>query len=201
MCKGLCFRYIRDVQQAIEQQIIALLETDPASAIPLIYDHYADSLYGVVLNIVGREEEAQDVLQRSMVKYWKHASSFDPKKARLFTWLLNIARNAAIDVYRSRGRKQDKEIRMDVSDVYTVQGDPINPDVMDIRKQVEGLEVKYQVVLEALYFRGMTQQEASEALDLPIGTVKTRLRIALRELRSIFDVDTLGLLMLLNLLK
>lgn len=76
----------------IEQHIISLLVTDPKAAIPLIYDHYADSLYGVILSIVGKEEDAQDVLQGSMVKYWKKASSYDPEKAKLFTWLLNIAR-------------------------------------------------------------------------------------------------------------
>lgn len=185
----------------IEQHIISLLFTDPKAAIPLIYDHYADSLYGVILSIVGKEEDAQDVLQGSMVKYWKKASSYDPEKAKLFTWLLNIARNGAIDVYRSRGRKQDKEIRMDLSNVYNLRGESINPDIIDIRKQVQGLDEKYQMVLEALYFQGMTQQEASEALELPIGTVKTRFRIAIRELRKVFNVDTLGVLMLLNLLK
>ncbi len=90
---------------------------------------------------------------------------------------------------------------MDLSNVYNLRGESINPDIIDIRKQGQGLDEKYQMVLEALYFQGMTQKEASEALELPIGTVKTRFRIAIRELRKVFNVDTLGVLMLLNLLK
>ena len=186
---------------SVEKEIIELLGSAPKRAIPLIYDNYADSLYGVLLNILKDADDAQEVLQLSFVKYWKNADSYDRRKAKLFTWLLNIARNTAIDELRRRGRKVQREIRTDLSDVYMVSEVGINPEAMDIREHVAKLDDRLRLVVEALYFSGMTQQEASEALDMPLGSVKTSLRLAMRELRKTFDVKTLGLLLIISLLK
>ena len=184
-----------------EEQIISLLASNPKEAIPILYDDYSANIYGVLLSILDDETEAQEVLQKSFIKYWKKAANYDPKKSRLFTWLISIARNTAIDQLRQTGRKVQREIRTDLSDVYNVKGEELKPELLDVRKHVQGLDPKYQEVLEALYFKGMTQAEASEALEIPLGTVKTRFRIAMRELREVFGVDTLTLLMLLNLMK
>ncbi|NND95160.1 MAG: sigma-70 family RNA polymerase sigma factor [Flavobacteriales bacterium] len=189
------------MSKGLEEKIIVLLKENPKKAIPLLYDNYSASIYGILLGILKDEDDAQEVLQQSFIKYWKKAANYDNKKSKLFTWLISIARNGAIDKLRQTGRKMQREIRMDLSDVYNVKGEGINPEVLDLRKHVQGLDTKYQEVLEALYFQGMTQQEASEALNIPLGTVKTRFRIAMRELREIFGVDTLSLLILLSVIK
>ena len=81
--------------------IITRLQADDPSAISDMYDKFADALYGVALKIVQDESAAQDVVQDAFTKIWKKRSSYDDQKAKLFTWILNITRNTAIDAYRS----------------------------------------------------------------------------------------------------
>lgn len=182
----------------LEKHIVELLAEGDEKAISLLYEHYGDTLYGVALKVVRDEELAQDVLQESFVKIWRKAGTYDASKAKLFTWLFRITRNTAIDKLRSLGTKNDKEIQIDVSDVYTIGVDGVQPELMDMRKHLAKIEPKYQQVLEALFFEGMTQQEASEELDIPLGTIKSRLKIGLRELRKIYDPSAMALLILMQ---
>ncbi len=170
----------------LEKHIVELLQERNEKAISLLYEHYGDTLYGVAKKVVRDEELAQDILQESFVKIWKKSDSYDPSKAKLFTWLFRITRNTAIDKLRSINTKTDKEIQMDVSDVYNLGVESIRPELMDVQENLEKIEPKYQIVLEALFFQGMTQQEASEELDIPLGTIKSRLKIGLRELKKIY---------------
>ncbi|WP_419212325.1 RNA polymerase sigma factor [Maribacter sp. X9] len=170
----------------LEKHIVELLQERNEKAISLLYDNYADTLLGVANKVVRDPELAQDVVQESFVKIWKKADSYDPKKAKLFTWLFRITRNTAIDKLRSVNTKSDKEIQIDVSNVYNLGVDSIRPELMDVREHLDKIEEKYQIVLEALFFQGMTQQEASEELDIPLGTIKSRLKIGLRELGKIY---------------
>ncbi|MEX0274860.1 MAG: RNA polymerase sigma factor [Flavobacteriaceae bacterium] len=179
----------------LERHIVELLRDRDEKAISLLYEHYADTLYGVALKVVIDPELAQDVLQESFVKIWRKSDSYDSSKAKLFTWLFRITRNTAIDKIRSVSNKSDKEIQMDVSDVYNLGVDAIRPDELDIRQNLEKIEEKYQIVLDALFFQGMTQQEASEELNIPLGTVKSRLKIGLRELKKIY-IPTVAILLL-----
>ena len=156
-------------------------------ALNLLYENYSDSLYGAILKVTKNEKIAEDALQETFIKVWKNAQKYDPKKAKLFTWLFRIARNTAIDKLRSFNNRFHKEIQIDKSNVYILPGTKLNQDVMDIKEHVARLEDKYQIVLNALFFEGMTQQEASEELEIPLGTVKSRLKIGLRELKKVYD--------------
>ena len=172
---------------SLEKHIVELLEKGDKAAINLLYENYSDSLYGVILKITRNEELAQDALQESFVKIWKNAKKYDSKKAKLFTWLYRIARNTAIDKLRSFNNRFNKEVQIDKSDVYILPSTSLNQDVIDLKEHVTKLEEKYQIVLNALFFEGMTQQEASEELDIPLGTIKSRLKIGLRDLRKLFN--------------
>ena len=183
----------------LEKHIVELLQERNEKAISLLYEHYGDTLYGVAKKVVRDEELAQDVLQESFVKIWKKSDSYDASKAKLFTWLFRITRNTAIDKLRSVNTKSDKEIQMDVSDVYNLGVESIKPELIDVRENLDKIENKYQIVLEALFFHGMTQQEASDELDIPLGTIKSRLKIGLRELRKIYGSSML-LAFILNLI-
>lgn len=184
----------------IERHIVSLLAEKDDKAISLLYENYGDTLFGVAYKVVKDEELAQDVLQESFIKIWKKADTYDASKAKLFTWLFRIVRNTAIDKLRSVANKSDKEIQIDVSDVYNVGVKGINPEHLDIQENLDKIEDKYRIVLEALFFEGMTQQEASEELDIPLGTIKSRLKIGLRELGKIYGT-TMSLLLILNLLS
>lgn len=170
----------------LEKHIVELLQERDEKAISLLYDNYGDTLYGVAYKVLKDEELAQDVVQESFIKIWKKSDSYDPTKAKLFTWLFRITRNTAIDKLRSVKTKTDKEVQIDVSDVYNLGVRGIAPELIDVKENLNKIEAKYKIVLEALFFEGMTQQEASEELDIPLGTIKSRLKIGLRELRKIY---------------
>lgn len=172
---------------SLEEHIVQLLAQEDKAAIDLLYANYSDSLYGVILKITNNEEVAQDALQESFVKIWKNAKKYDPKKAKLFTWLYRIARNTAIDKLRSFNNRFNREVQIDQSDVYILPTASLNQDVIDLKQHVTKLEEKYQIVLNALFFEGMTQQEASDELNIPLGTIKSRLKIGLRDLRKLFN--------------
>ncbi|NDV44584.1 RNA polymerase sigma factor [Flagellimonas sediminis] len=184
----------------IERHIVSLLAEKDDRAISLLYENYSETLYGVAFKVVKDEDLAQDVLQESFIKIWKKADSYDASKAKLFTWLFRITRNTAIDKLRSVNNKADKEVQIDVSNVYKVGVKGIVPDHIDIQDNLDKIDPKYRIVLEALFFDGMTQQEASEELDIPLGTIKSRLKIGLRELGKIYGT-TMSLLLILNLLS
>ena len=183
----------------LEKHIVELLQERNEKAISLLYEHYGDTLYGVAYKVVRDSDLAQDVLQESFIKIWKKSDSYDSTKAKLFTWLFRITRNTAIDKLRSVNTKTDKEIQMDVSDVYNLGVESIRPEFIDVKDNLGKIEAKYQIVLEALFFQGMTQQEASDELNIPLGTIKSRLKIGLRELKKIYG-PTMAFALVLNLL-
>ena len=171
----------------IEKEIVTLLESGDKKAITLLYENYADSLYGVIKKIISDDDTAQDVLQESFVKIWKKKKKYDSSKAKLFTWLYRIAYNTAIDKVRSLKNKNKNEVQMETSSVYKVTSNELNQDVLDIKKHLNTIDKKYQIVINALFFEGMTQQEASDELEITLGTIKSRLKIGLRELKKIYN--------------
>jgi len=185
-----------------EKLIIRLLEREDDRAIEMLYDDYAAALYGVVFRIVLSEEVAQDVLQDAFVKIWKNARQYNCSKGTLFTWILNICRNTAIDATRSKHFRGNGKIQ----NLETIVGEKekpfteININQIGLLRHVDSLEDKYRKVIELIYFKGYTQQEVTQLLGIPLGTVKSRLKIGLRELRKLYsDVLTIFILILINL--
>ncbi|MCR9051098.1 RNA polymerase sigma factor [Phaeodactylibacter xiamenensis] len=172
-----------------EEKLVRRLQARDKSAIAEVYDAYAPSLYGIALHIVRSEAIAQDVVQETFIKVWKNAATYDTRKGTLFTWLLNITRNGAIDKTRSaafRRRRQNLPVDEHLKNNHKLSTAQ-NTDQIGLRSFVNQLEEKYRDIIELAYFQGYTQQEIAEDLDLPIGTVKSRVRIGLRELRKIFS--------------
>ena len=170
-----------------EQDIITLLQNGDKKAISLLYEHYSGALLSVIKKVIKDNDVAHDVLQESFIKVWKKGKTYDPSKAKLFTWLYRIFYNSAIDKVRALKNKTTKEVQIEDSNVYKLTTNSLNQDTLDIKKHLSSLELKYQVVLNALFFEGMTQQEDCEALNIPLGTIKSRLKIGLRELKKIYN--------------
>lgn len=171
----------------VEIQIAQLLQARNTEAIRLIDRHYQAALVGVILRIVRTEEFAEDVWQESLVKIWRFADQYDPNKGRLFTWLINICRRTAIDKTRSRVFKESQSGPQTDSD--TVVSAPemgVSPYIegIGVRDMVQKLEPKYSELIDLAFFQGYTHQEAADALELPLGTVKTRIRKAVNVLRE-----------------
>ena len=114
--------------------------------------------------------------------------SYQPAKGRLFTWMINIARNLAIDKIRSKEIKQQQKTDKVEDNVHTIDHarfDTMAVDGIGIREVLKNLNEDYQFVINLLYFKGYTQAEVAKEFDIPLGTVKTRTRAALLELRKI----------------
>ncbi|MBC8082529.1 MAG: sigma-70 family RNA polymerase sigma factor [Hymenobacter sp.] len=157
------------------------------SAMTLFYDRYSAALYGVIMRIVKKEEEAEDVLQESMVKIWNSFGSYDAGKGRLFTWVMNVCRNLAIDKIRSRqyrvgNRTQPLE---DSAAVREPAATTFRPEHIGLQEMTKKLNPDQQQVVDMLYFGGYTQSEVAEELNLPLGTVKTRARAAIKVLSKL----------------
>lgn len=149
---------------------------------------YKDSMHGVIYNIVRDIDIAEEVMQDVFIKAWHNAHKYSAEKGRFFTWILNIARNAAIDKIRSKSFKNSKQnLNSDffVDIIETNESLDNMTDSIGIAKFVSKLADKCIEVIELLYFKGYTQAEAAEALEMPIGTIKTRNRNCIQELRNI----------------
>ena len=169
-----------------EPELVQLLRQRSRDVFSYLYDNYSGALYSIILNIVNDEELANDVLQEVFVKIWKQIDSYDTSKGRLYTWMLNIARNASIDTIRSKGYQNSRQNRELTDDVYASAGtSETRSDQIGLRKIVHNLKEEYKVLVELAYFQGYTQDEISKMLGVPLGTVKTRLRTALIQLREI----------------
>lgn len=178
---------IKEKNTMSDEELITLLHTNKQSAIQPMLNKYGDALFGVVLSIVHAKEVAEDVMQDTFVKVWKNADSYSPEKGRLFTWLVNIARYTAIDKIRT---VKFKENRKTISIDRTVYDNVHLSEEMQIqdvglRKVVNSLEEKYSRLIDLLYLQGFTQKEAAEALNIPLGTVKTRSKTAIAQLRTL----------------
>jgi len=169
-----------------ESELVLLLKQRKAEGFHYLYDHYAGALYAAIVNIVSDRETANDVLQDVFIKVWKQIETYDEARGRLFTWMLNIARNAGIDIVRSKSYQRNRENKELTDTVYdTVGGVKINTDKIGLRSLVHKLKDDYKILVELSYFQGYTQDEIAKMLNIPLGTVKTRLRSALIQLKQV----------------
>lgn len=166
--------------------LIIKLQSGDEAAFSKLYDKFSPALYGIIQKIVKNDEISQDVLQDCFVSIWKQAKTFNAEKGSFFTWMLNICRNRSIDVLRKQNRESDHLHVMKETDVISTKEESMNISTIGLKEVVDALPEQHQVIIEYLYFRGYTQQELSEELDIPLGTVKTRARYAMNELRNYF---------------
>jgi RNA polymerase sigma-70 factor (ECF subfamily) len=173
-----------------EQELVALLIQHDDQVFSYLYDNYSPALFGIINQIVPDKEMAADVLQDVFINIWKKINSYDAAKGRLFTWMLNIARNAAIDKIRSRSYQDGLKNQPLTETVNTSAKSPVvEPQVNDIglKKVINRMKEEYRTLIDLSYFQGFTHEEISKLLDIPLGTVKTRIRTALTQLRTLIQ--------------
>jgi RNA polymerase sigma factor (sigma-70 family) len=170
-----------------EDFLYSELKNRSRKAFEYLYDNYSPALYGVIKNILQDEESAHDALQETFVKIWNSFHTYDPAKSRLYTWMLNVARNHAIDKLRQQNNRQQKDLKNDKDYVAGHSNTPAPViEGIGLKKLVESLEQEQKVIIDLLYFKGFTQSEAAEQLNIPLGTVKSRVRLAMNKLRKYF---------------
>jgi len=169
-----------------ENDLVSLLKSRDSKAFSYLYDNYSGSLYTIITQIVNDVELASDVLQEVFINIWKRIETYDPDKGRLFTWMLNIARNASIDTLRSKSyQNSQKNLSMTDNTETGIGGTAkINIDNIGFRKVLDRLKKEQRVLIDLAYFKGYTHEEIAEIENIPLGTVKTRIRNALIQLRE-----------------
>lgn len=169
-----------------QKEFIEALQSGDKSAFEKLYDNYSAAIYGVVYRMLQKEDTAADVMQEAFVKIWKNILKYDSKKGSIYTWMLNIARNTAIDKLRKIKRENHVEIQTFENFVSTskIHQTSMKVDHLGVREVVDSLDPDQKIIIDYLYFGGYTQQEVSDELGIPLGTVKTRARTALKKLRK-----------------
>jgi RNA polymerase sigma-70 factor, ECF subfamily len=175
-----------------EIELIHILKEKDQRYFSKLYDHYSAALYGLILKWIKDPEAAQNLLQDVFVKAWRSRELYDSSKGKIFTWLYNIARHICIDHLRSKAYKKSKaSVLSDDMSVIIPAGntDNMTPDTIGLRKLVNTLRGEEKEVIEMMYFKGYTQREIAEIMGTPLGTVKTRMSRAIKNLRYYFKKD------------
>lgn len=171
--------------------MVAALKSRDREAFSYLYDNYSNALFGVIKRIIETEEIANDVLQEAFIKIWKNIESYNPSKGSVFTWMLNICRNSAIDEARSKNFKkaaQNQNIEDYVSVVDTENKVEMRIDHIGLKDVLNKLKPEHRILIDKIYFEGYTHDEVSKELNIPLGTVKTRVRSAMLYLRDVMKV-------------
>lgn len=186
-----------------QQTIISLLKERNQKGLSELYDKYSPTLLGLINNIIQDIPTSEEILQKTFLKIWNNIDQYDESKSTFFTWMAAIARNTAIDKARLKGFQRNKKTESIDSNVYSANVVHTNSENIDVERLTSKLDKKYKDVIDLLYLKGYTQKEASEALEIPLGTIKTRLRSAINLLREELKDEKkffLGMLCLLLML-
>ncbi|HKK44806.1 MAG TPA: sigma-70 family RNA polymerase sigma factor [Balneolaceae bacterium] len=177
-----------------EIKLMRRIKQRDADALEELYDLYKRLLFGMVVSIVKKREESEDVLQEIFVKIWNKADSFNEERGNVYSWIVTLARNKAIDRIRSKGyktqQKQSVSIHEPLFTLETDKHDPMETTIFSdraelVKKALGEIPAEQSEVIKIAYYRGMTQSEIAEYLDIPLGTVKTRTRQGMIKLKRI----------------
>ena len=177
-------------QLPIQADLVYRLQQKDEQAFAMLYKNYGQALLNIVKKVLHDDVElARDVLQEAMVKIWNNIQTYDSSKGTLFTWMLNVCRNMAIDKTRSKDFKnQSRNQSFDlVSFIKESHTEMPKPELIGVSKMLNVLSADQRLVVDTVYMLGYSHSEAAEKLNMPVGTVKTRLRAAITELKKQFN--------------
>jgi RNA polymerase sigma-70 factor, ECF subfamily len=178
--------------------LVRLAEGDERALVSL-YRHYGAYVFGLALRILKDRLEAEEVTQDVFSKIWTNAATYRPERGSVLTWVMRIARNRAIDALRSRNASLAHLKRglesPDGFESWSAQRDPVGEVAMDwerrrVREAVSSLPQEQREALSLAFFSGKTHVEISRVLGEPVGTIKTRIRLAMKKLRAILTENS-----------
>ncbi len=167
-----------------EEQLVALLKQRDVHAFDTVYDKYAPALYSVVLQIVRDEETGNNTVHKVFDVIWNNIESYDHTKERLFTWMLGIARRTAINETRSDAYPQVMKNMTQGGGSHDVT--PQQVDNCGLKNLLKHLKDEHKELIDLCYYKDLTHDQIAQTLDIPKGTVKSKITLALSELRSKF---------------
>jgi len=172
------------------KELVMLLKDKDREAFSTLYDKYSAALFGFIGRIVRSNHVAEELLQDVFVKIWRNIDSYEPARGALFTWMVRIARNTCIDHLRSRQYKTEVQtfvIPEFLESFSLMFSETHSTENKDLHTLSQKLDEKYRRIIDMIYFMGYSQKEVAKELDIPLGTVKTRSRAALIQLREMIQ--------------
>ena len=176
------------VWNASDEALVAGLAVRDQDVALVFVRRFQARVFGLALSITRDRLAAEEVAQDAFMRAWRYAAGFDPRRGTAAAWLLTITRNAAVDHVRARQRRLDGTELASLETLTDLAGDDrgatARAEVADMAGAVRALPIEQREVLIAAAYLGYTASEISEAWDVPLGTVKTRLRLAVHKLRN-----------------
>lgn len=173
-----------------DEVLMLQVAAENVAAFSELYDRYSPRLYGLAMKILRDPVLADDVLQEVFLNVWKKASSFDSQRGYLPGWLSILCRNRCIDALRSREKRRQRSVEINeatlsLPGVSDPMQDTLNSQRGDVlRIHLGRLPLEQRTLIEMAYFEGYSQSEIAERLQIPLGTVKTRIRLGMNKLRE-----------------
>ncbi len=174
-----------------DEALMALIRTQDPDALALLYDRHHRAAFSLAYRIVNDVGQAEDVVQDAFLAVWRHATSYIPARSRPRAWLLTIVHHRAINQLRRRPTPGQMAVLDDglrdswQPEVWRVAYDNIRQQ--DIRGALAELPAEQRTAVELAFFGGLSHSEIAERLGVPLGTVKSRIRLAFRKLQSFLE--------------
>ncbi|HMP42320.1 MAG TPA: sigma-70 family RNA polymerase sigma factor [Roseiflexaceae bacterium] len=170
-----------------DEALVAALRDDPPRGLALLYDRYGRMVFGVALRIVGEHGAAEEITQDVFLSCWQHLDRYETRRGSLATWLFSIAHHRAIDELRSRRGSETRRSAPFDDLQLAVPHEPFDEALLrgEIRRALAELPPAQREVIELIYWNGLTRREVSAHLELPLGTVHTRIRLGMDKLRAL----------------
>ncbi len=179
-----------------DRDLMQRIASKEPEALSVLYNHYNKLLFGLLKSILKKTEEAEDILQEVFTTIWEKADQFDVERGTAYTWIVSLTRNKAIDRLRSKVYKEQKKQSTSLNDdevfhpLYSEENNPLENTILSDRAKrvyeaLQKLSEKQRVVIQVAYFDGLSQSEISDEYDIPLGTVKTRMRDGMLKLREL----------------
>lgn len=167
-----------------EKEILTALKQGDQSALETLYDQYGSVLYGVILRIVQSEVLADEVMQETFLKIWRSAGSFDESKGGLFSRSLNLARSTALETIQDKDYQRNQKMEPFDFLSYQEAHPPVNlaSEKLSLKELSNRLEDRLLRVVDMAFFMGASKEEIEKEVNIPAGTVRNRLRMAMRRI-------------------
>jgi RNA polymerase sigma-70 factor (ECF subfamily) len=176
-----------------DADLVAQLASGSQEALAELYDRYGALAYAVALRVLSDPGRAEDAVQEAFLKVWNHAASFDAQRGSLRTWLLASVRNRSIDYLRGRGAHERQEMELRPAMAEAGPGDDpwrevsLSFERTIVREAMSSLPAEQRQAVELAYFAGYSHREIADMTQVPLGTVKGRMRLALEKLSSYLE--------------
>jgi RNA polymerase sigma-70 factor (ECF subfamily) len=175
-----------------DEDLMGLVEVGDPEAFAALYDRHGRMAYSLAYRMVGEKQEAEDVVQEAFIKVWRSAGGYRAGRGSVRTWILAIVRNSGLDHIRSRASRARMQDNVEASAPESEPSEAFaeawrNSQQGRVREALKALPQEQLKILELAYFSGYTHVEIAERLELPLGTVKGRMRLGLQKLRDFFQ--------------